>query len=125
MLEEIGAPPGATVFSPVQTKILTGGKRDFWQNTPCAVSWQTTWDIPGDHPTMLAWYHQRLTDRGWSLFTPQVPSQLETIYRKDQWRITLGHNVTFATDHPPHARIQFELRWDYFQKSLPPGGANK
>jgi hypothetical protein len=120
MLDEIGAPPGATVFSPLETKVLTAGRRSFWRNTQVAAAWQTTWDIPGDHPAMLAWYHERLTAKGWTLYTPQVPSELETIYCKDQWRVTLGHNVTFATDHPPHARIQFELRWDYFQKPPPP-----
>jgi len=116
LFENIGAPPGATPLSAVEKKVQSGGSRGMWRGTPCSVSWSRTWDIPGNHPEMLAWYEKHLLADGWKLYVQRIPSNLKTLYWKGNWLFTLGHNVSFPTDRPPHARLQLRLDWDYWYR---------
>ena len=113
LLEEIGLPPGATVVSPVQKKVLNASRRSVWRYTPVAVVWTGAWDAPGDHAGMLAWYDEHLLPLGWKPYHERIPSALQTLYWKDKWLLAIEHNVSFPTDHPPHARVQLRLTWDF------------
>ena len=116
MLERIGAPDGSTNISWVTRTIYSSRPRGMWSKTPCAVKWTGSWDIPGTEDEVLDWYKQRLTADGWQIYNERIPSKLETLYWKDKWLLTIGHNVSFATDHPPHVRFQFFLVWDYWHQ---------
>ena len=115
ILERIGAPPGSTVSSPVKGTIYSE-QEGMWSNTPSAAKWTSAWDIPGTEDENLGWYRQRLVADGWEIYNDRIPSNLETLYWKDKWLLTIGHNVSFPTDNPPHVRFQFLLVWDYWHR---------
>lgn len=121
MLERIGVPAGSTVISPVNRAIYRSGsdRRGMWSDTPCAVKWTSTWDVIGSEDETLDWYRQRLLADGWELYNQRVPSKLQTLYWKDKWLLTIGHNVSFPMDHPPHARFELLLIWDYWHQLKP------
>ena len=52
---------------------------------------------------------------------------LQILYWKDKGLLTIGHNVSFPMDHPPHARFELLLIWDYWQqlKQTSQGNAEK
>jgi len=118
MLERIGVPAGSTVVSAVNRAIYSSGstRRGMWSDTPCAVKWTSTLDVVGTEDETLDWYRQRLLADGWELYNERVPSKLQTLYWKDKWLLTIGHNVSFPTDHPPHARFELFLIWDYWHQ---------
>ena len=118
MLERIGVPAGSTVISPVNRSIYSSGstRRGMWSNTPCAVKWTSTWDVIGTEDETLDWYRQRLLGDGWENYDQRIPGKLQTLYWKDKWLLTIGHNVSFPMDHPPHARFELLLIWDYWHQ---------
>ena len=118
MLERIGVPAGSTVVSPVNRAIYSSGstRRGMWSDTPCAVKWTSTWDVIGTVDETLDWYRQRLLADGWEPYNQRIPSKVQTLYWKDKWLLTIGHNVSFPTDRPPHARLELLLIWDYWHQ---------
>ena len=116
MLERIGVPAGSTFISAVNRAIYSSSRRGMWSDTPCAVKWTSTWDVIGTENETLDWYRERLLADGWELYNQRVPSKLETLYWNDKWLLTVEHNVTFPTDHPPHARFALFLIWDYWHQ---------
>jgi hypothetical protein len=118
MLERIGVPAGSTVISAVNQAIYGSGstRRGMWSDNPCAVKWTSTWDVIGTQNETLDWYRQRLLGNGWEPYNQRVPSKLQTLYWKDKWLLTIGHNVAFPMDHPPHARFELVLIWDYWHQ---------
>ena len=64
----------------------------------------------------LDWYRQRLLGDGWKIYNQRIPGKLQTLYWKDKWLLTIGHNVSFPMDHPPHARFELLLIWDYWHQ---------
>jgi hypothetical protein len=116
MLERIGMPVGSTVVSPVNRAIYSSGsiRRGMWSDTPCAVKWTSAWDVIGTEDETLDWYRQRLLADGWEPYNQRIPSKLRTLYWKDKWLLTIGHNVSFPTDHPPHARFELLLIRNYW-----------
>jgi len=116
MLERVGAPADSTIVSPVKWTVYNGPRGGMWSKTPCAAKWTSTWDVSGTQDETLDWYKQRLVADGWEVYNQRIPSTLETLYCKDKWLLTIGHNVSFSTDHPPHAQFQFLLVWDYWHE---------
>ena len=70
----------------------------------------------GTEDETLDWYRHRLLGDGWEIYDQRIPGKLQTLYWKDKWLLTIGHNVSFPMDHPPHARFELLLIWDYWHQ---------
>jgi hypothetical protein len=108
---EIGTPPDATPTTVRETYVGSGTGRGMWQFTPKHVSHTRSWDAPGTHDSIYAWYEPRLLAAGWRPW--DAPSSVQWTFWKEKWLLTLERDASFS--HPsPHARFTLRLEWDYF-----------
>jgi hypothetical protein len=107
----IGAPPDATPTTERETYVGSGTRRGMWRFTPKHVSHSRSWDAPGTHDSIYAWYEPRLLAAGWRPWS--AASSLQWTFWKEKWLLTIERDAAYSGPSP-HARFTLRLEWDYF-----------
>jgi hypothetical protein len=111
----LGTPPGAQPLGPGEKRYGAAGRRSRWNDVGSGLTYEREFDTPGDFASLAAWYREHLPSDGWTLVEQSPPTEVQKIFRKGKWLVTIWSRGDFT--HPPRTRLHVRLEWDYWHRT--------
>jgi hypothetical protein len=112
ILEQLGVPPNSQPIEVPEKRYGSQGRRGMGPGAPTSITWWREYEMPGEFETIAGWYRERLQGDGWVSFDDTPPSTVQRVFKRGNWRVTIGDYGQFP--HPTRTRIRVELAWRYW-----------
>jgi hypothetical protein len=110
LIEEISAPPGSTLTTPLEKSVGTPNFKSKWHGINNSLNVVATLDVPGTPAQVSQWYRERLPDQGWHSSGPL--SEMYSRWEREKWMLTVEHNEWWGGSDA-HVRVRVRLYWHY------------
>jgi hypothetical protein len=107
LFKQVGTPPESKPAAFGEKRFLPG--RGQWRGAYKYITWERLYEMPGDYPSNVAWYRQRMLADGWRDLEYGQPSSVRKQFKKGKWIATIWRDADF----PKYSRVRIELKWSY------------